>query len=229
MEELSLISKLLQQLLSTYNRVSLPGVGAFKAEYMPATFINDGKGMRPPSKQIYFSSAEIWNDNLLEDALSKEKGCNFEDAKQQLADFGEQALQTLTAGQRIVFPGLGALRMTEDQEYCFEAENNQQLNSDTFGLLDIEMTPIQPIVVEPPIVQFQPPPSPVTIKHKPFQAPKKPLITKKQIQILAIVIAVVILGFLCRKPIRTIIERIYYGEYYSVLLEERKNNSTSNP
>ena len=155
MVELSVVSNLLQQLLSIHNRVSLPGLGAFKVQYTPATFVDGGKKMSPPSKHIYFSSAEIWNDNLLENALSQEEGCGIEEAKELLAAFGRQMKQSLSNGQRIAFPCLGVLRLTDDQEYHFDAESIQQLNPESFGLLEIDMAP-RPTVVNPPTVEVTP-------------------------------------------------------------------------
>jgi len=228
MVELSVVSKLLQQLLSNYNRVSLPGLGAFKMEYTPAAFINGGKGMTPPSKQIYFSSAEIWNDGFLENAFAKEQGCSLEEAKQQLAEFGEQTLQSLTNGQRIAFPNLGILRQTDDKEYHFEAEKNQQLTPDAFGLLEIEMpqpiTTTEPLPVYTPITPLVITPSVQTPKERTYV--EEPSYTKERsywwLWTLAVVVVVAVCGYIFRKPIQTVVEKMYYDEYYDTFLKEYK-------
>jgi nucleoid DNA-binding protein len=218
MVELSAVSNLLQQLLTNYSRVSLPGLGAFKVEYLPAVFINEGMGMSPPSKRIYFSSAEIWNDNLLEYALSKEIGCDLEEAKQQLADFGAQLMQSLTAGRQVDFPGLGVLRMTNDSEYHFEAENSQKLNPDAFGLLEIEMTPLQ--VMQPPPPLSTPP---VTISGPaPVKAQKKCSYCWC-IWALAIVLVLAVCGYVFRRPISDMIEKAYYTPTEYEYVQEHKN------
>jgi len=256
MVELSVVSNLLQQLLSIHNRVSLPGLGAFKVDHTPATFVDGGKKMIPPSKYIYFSSAEIWNDNLLENALSQEEGCSIEEAKEQMATFGMQIKQALAKGQRIAFAGLGVLRLTDDQEYRFDADSNQQLTPGSYGLLEIEMVP-RPTIAETPPVQAAPPvettptvetPPPVeTIPPveiaspeevtPPVQAPPAPPIIinrtivreepKKRsytlVWILAAVVVIAACGYIFRKPIRDIIEKTYYGEYYDIFLRDYKD------
>ncbi|MDR0295614.1 MAG: hypothetical protein LBH91_05425 [Prevotellaceae bacterium] len=218
MVELSVISKLLQQLLSSYNRVSLPGLGAFKVEYTPATFINGGTGMTPPSKRIYFSSEEIWNDNLLEEALAKEQGCSLEEAKQQLAEFGEQTIQTLTNRQHIAFPGLGTLRITDEQEYHFEVET-----PDTFGLLILNETTLRPTITDPQPVD-KPPILPVAVS--PVQPPKERTYTKEPsywwLWLIAIIVVLAVCCYVFCEPIQTMIEKAYYGELYETFLKEYK-------
>ncbi len=142
MEELSIISSLLQQLLSNHNRVSLPGLGAFVVNHTPATFIKGGKGMLPPGKQIAFLSTETWNDGFLEQAFGKQQGVTHEEAVRKLALFAGRMNGLLEAGKRIEFPGFGTMRMTDDHELRFTAENTQQFSPDSFGLLEIEMSPV---------------------------------------------------------------------------------------
>ncbi|MCL2098643.1 MAG: HU family DNA-binding protein [Bacteroidales bacterium] len=233
MVELSVISKLLHQLLGSYNRVSLPGLGAFKVEYTPAAFISGGKGMTPPFKHVDFSSAEIWNDNLLEDALAKELDCSLEDAKQQLAAFVEQIEQALAKKQRITFSGVGVLRLTDDEEYRFESEKNEHLNAASYGLIEIDMTPPPSIEEEPQqIEQITPPPvfiEPIVVAPVIVETPKAPEIEEprpprsyKWLRILVIIVVLAICGYIFRKPIQAIVERAYYGKYYNTFVKEYK-------
>jgi len=240
MVELSVISKLLQQLLCSNKRVSLPGLGAFKVEYTPAAFINGGQAMSPPSNHIDFSSAEIWNDNLLEDALSKEQGCSFEEAKQQLVEFVGQIEETLNRKQPVVFPGLGKLSLTNDEEYRFEGWKNEQINTESFGLTTIEMVAPQPstetapqqvippqVVVEPdpivPPIIVEPLLPPIVIDNRPIvvENPKEPRSHKWRWILITIAVLAVCL-FIFRKPVRTIFEKMYYGEGYETFLEYYK-------
>ena len=233
MVELSNISKLLQQLLSSNNRVSLPGLGAFKVAYTPASFINGGTGMTPPSKHIDFSSAEMWNDHLLENALAKKQGCSLEEAKQQLAEFVEQIERSLAKKQPVVFAGLGVLRLTDDEEYRFKAEKNEQLNSESYGLIEIEMMPQFKVEEKPqqpnlpPIEIFIPPlpeKNPVVIaplKEHDIEESRPP--SYKWLWISLIIMVVLAVDLYFHGPIRTIIEKIYYGEYYDIFINDYKS------
>ncbi len=215
MVELSVISNLLQQLLINHNRVSLPGVGAFKVEHSPATFTNEGMRMLPPSKHIYFSAAETWNDNLLEHAFAKENNCSFEEAQQQLLFFGQQTVVELEHGKRIKFPGFGALHMTMTKDFFFEAENPQQLNPDTFGLLEIEMQPLQPVTTS----------APITIPPRPASTSKP---TKKAssywwIWVSGIIIVLAVCSYIFRDSIITMAEKAYYTPTEYEYVQRLKN------
>jgi nucleoid DNA-binding protein len=156
MIEIATISTLLRQLLRTHNRVSLPGMGAFMVDLTAAGFIKGGKAMLPPSKRITFSSSETWNDGLLEQALATDQGYTPEGAQKQVAAFAQKLIEQLTAGRRIEFPELGLLRMTADEEWRFTPFETADVDTDAFGLLELEMTPLNP---EPP-APADPPPKP---------------------------------------------------------------------
>jgi nucleoid DNA-binding protein len=145
MIDLSIISKLLRRLLSEHTRVSVPGLGAFMVDDLPATIIRGGKSLVPPSKQISFSSSETWNDGLLEYAFANEQNCTTEEAEKQIALFSQQLAEKLNAGRRIEFPEFGILRITDDKEWRFvpHAPLND-IDTDTFGLIEIDVTPLTP-------------------------------------------------------------------------------------
>jgi len=219
MGELSVISSLLQQLLSSHNRVSLPGLGAFIVNHTPAAFTKGGKGMLPPGKQISFLSSETWNDELLEFALGKFQGLNHEEARYRLELFAKKANSMLKLGKRIEFPGFGTLRMTADGELRFTAENAQQFSPDSFGLLEIEMTPLYQ---ESSIKTTRKVPPPVITEP---QQPKKPK-KRRCSAICWILLATLLLigaGYYFHRPLIHWIEEITYSPEELAIIRNLRN------
>ncbi len=203
MEEFSIISSLLQQLLSSHNRVSLPGMGAFVVSHTPATFIKGGKGMLPPGKQITFLTTETWNDGLLELAFCRQQGISHEEGVHELELFAEKAKGLLEAGKRIEFPHFGTLRMTDDHELRFTAEDTRQFSLDSFGLLEIEMNPVEVEVPEK------------THTTATAASDSKPLLNFHCSVICWIVLSLIVLSactYIFREPIVRWIEETYYTQ-----------------
>jgi nucleoid DNA-binding protein len=217
MIELSTVSFLLRQLLRTHNRVSLPGLGAFMVDLAPATLIKGGNAMCPPSKRIIFSSAEIWNDGLLEQALAKDQGYTPEGAQKQIAAFSQKLMEQLTAGRRVEFPELGMLRMTADKEWRFVPFETVATDADSFGLLELEMTPLTPEppkpfnpVTRPPVMPYVPP---KPVLSKPVPPVAQPPARTRCSAVCWVLIALLLLvagGFIFRRPIVDYIEQSYY-------------------
>lgn len=215
MIEVSLISALLRQLLYTHNRVSLPGLGAFMVDLTPASLIKGGRAMLPPSKRITFSAAETWNDGLLEQALAKDQGYMPEDAKKQIAAFSQKLIEQLTAGRRIEFPELGIIRMTADKEWRFTPFETVDVNADSFGLLELEMTPVNPA----PPAPFHPVTPPPAMPYTPYTSPRPPAPIAEPptgnrcnaaCLVLIALLLLVVGGYIFRRPFIDYFERAYY-------------------
>ncbi|MDR3180582.1 MAG: hypothetical protein LBT61_01465, partial [Prevotellaceae bacterium] len=212
MIELSIVSSLLRQLLRTHNRVSLPGLGAFVVNSASAGFIKGGRAMLPPSKCITFSAAETWNDGLLEQALAKDQGYTPEGAQKQIAAFSQKLTEQLSAGRRVEFPELGILRMTADGEWRFTPSETVGVDSDSFGLLELEMTPVNleppmPLnpVTRPPVLPYTPPRPPAPVVESPARNRCNTVCW-----VLLILLLLVVGGYIFRRPVIDFFEKSYY-------------------
>ncbi|MDR0737805.1 MAG: SPOR domain-containing protein [Prevotellaceae bacterium] len=213
MVEVSIISALLRQLLRTHNRVSLPGLGAFVVDLTPASLIKGGRAMLPPSKCIAFSAAETWNDGLLEQALAKDQEYTPEGAQKQIAAFSQKLIEQLTAGRRIEFPELGIMRMTADREWRFTPFEPVDVDADSFGLLELEMTPISaeppaPFnpVLPPPVQPFTPPKPPMPVVNPPTENRRCNTVCWVFIILLLLIVG----GYMFRRPVIDYFEKSYY-------------------
>ncbi|MDR2448811.1 MAG: SPOR domain-containing protein [Prevotellaceae bacterium] len=213
MVEVSIISALLRQLLCTHNRVSLPGLGAFMVDFTPASLIKGGRAMLPPSRCITFSAAETWNDGLLEQALAKDREYTPEGAQKQIAAFSQKLIEQLTAGRRIEFPELGIMRMTADREWRFTPFESVDVDADSFGLLELEMTPISPEppapfnpVIPPPALPYTPPRPPAPVVDFPTENRRCNTVC----WVLIVLLLLVVGGYILRRPVINYIEKSYY-------------------
>ena len=187
---ISTVSELLLQLFRLHNRVSLPGWGAFVAQQQPATFSDDGKRLTPPSKKIIFRTNEVWNDGYLEEALAAKENKPKEEIKRILGSFLQNLAFDADNGKRILFKDLGSLSKNPDGTYRFDMLPGVNLLPESFGLLELEVTPIpasgatKPFVTATPLIPTIKPPETITplsvtpkpVATTPAYVPPKPIV-----------------------------------------------------
>ena len=54
--DISLLSRMVKELVLKNDRVSLPGLGVFACEYVPASFSDKGFVINPPYRRVFFRS-----------------------------------------------------------------------------------------------------------------------------------------------------------------------------
>ena len=127
------VSDLLTELLTECNRVSLPCLGSFIADYAPATISPDGEYISPPSKKVAFHQNEIWNDEKLEKLIAIRLNISIGNAKEQLAFWIDNICVALATGEKVVLPGLGILRVSHNSKLEFK-QKSPNILSESFGL-----------------------------------------------------------------------------------------------
>ncbi len=137
---LAVISVLLQELLFDNQRITLPGVGTFSLEEIPASFLEDSNIMLPPTKKIVFDNTQIKNDGLLENAYARKTGLILEDSKRDLLFLSKKVKEAISNELKVVIPGFGALYNSKG-EIAFEKDSDFDIAPDSFGL--------DAIIVEP--------------------------------------------------------------------------------
>ncbi|MDR2361457.1 MAG: SPOR domain-containing protein [Prevotellaceae bacterium] len=147
------ISTILVELLREHNRVSFPGMGAFKTEYKSATLIKNGKSLLPPTKTIEFREEELWNDGLLEARVAAKESIPLDEAKQQIAQLSTDIQTALNEGKRVEFPDFGTLRITADGDYLFEKDDDLNLLPESAGLDELSITPLSEVSTNPITIQ----------------------------------------------------------------------------
>lgn len=120
---IDILSKMVRDLILDNDRVSLPGLGSFVAESVPASFSDDGYSIRPPYRKMYFRR-NLEPDKLLIEAYSKAEGLSQEESEAVLTEFISEMKAVLNRQKVIIFPGLGKLRATQENNYFFVTDSD---------------------------------------------------------------------------------------------------------
>ncbi|MDR2564433.1 MAG: SPOR domain-containing protein [Prevotellaceae bacterium] len=147
------VSSLIEELMTEYNRVSLPCLGSFLGQYKPAYIADDGKIM-PPSKKIVFHQNEIWNDEKLEKLIARREKISSGEAKEKLAFWIDEVCVMLATGEQVELPGMGRLMVADRSRLVFEQESSNLLR-DSFGLEPVALS--SDFTPAPPKPLYQPP------------------------------------------------------------------------
>ena len=136
--DIDLLSKMVKELILDNDRVVLPGLGSFVAEIVPSTFSDKGYTINPPYRKLYFRSKPDEGPDL---ALfyAKSNSVSEEVAQRIIADFIAEMKEILFVRKTIVFPGLGRLRATKENNVFFVADEDLDIYPEGFGLEPISL------------------------------------------------------------------------------------------
>lgn len=136
--DIDLLSKMVKELILDNDRVVLPGLGCFVAEIVPSTFSDKGYTINPPYRRLYFRSKPDQGDELARFyAASNDVALGIAD--RIIADFIADLKGVLHQKKTIIFPGLGRLRATKENNIFFVADEDLDIYPDGFGLEPISL------------------------------------------------------------------------------------------
>ena len=136
--DIDLLAKMVKEVVMDHDTVTLPGVGCFVTEMVPAVFADRGYTIMPPYRRLYFSPKQ-GDDTLLIDFYAKANGISKADAGRILTDFLTEMKEVLKVRKTIVFPGLGRLRATRENHFFFVADEDLDIYPSGFGLKPISL------------------------------------------------------------------------------------------
>lgn len=136
--DIDLLAKMVEELILDNDEVSLPGVGTFVAELIPATFSDKGFTINPPYRKLSFRQRE-GDGNLLVNFYAKANDLKTEDARRILTTFLDEMKDVLKAKKYIIFPGLGKLRATKENFFFFVPDENLNIYPEGFGLESVSL------------------------------------------------------------------------------------------
>ncbi|MGN0194990.1 MAG: hypothetical protein ACI4AE_00865 [Candidatus Cryptobacteroides sp.] len=138
--DIDLLSKMVKELIMTNDEVFLPGVGSFVAEIVPASFSDKGFTINPPYRRLYFRQRGDQSNTLLVDFYSRlNNNLDKENARRIVVDFLKEMKAVLEERKLIVFPGLGRLRATKENNFFFVADEDLDIFPGGFGLERISL------------------------------------------------------------------------------------------
>ena len=136
--DIDLLAKMVKEVVMDHDSVTLPGVGCFVTELVPATFADRGYTIMPPYRRLYFTPKQ-GDDTLLVDLYAKANSVPKADANRILTDFLTEMKEVLKVKKTIVFPGLGRLRATRENHFFFVADEDLDIYPSGFGLDPISL------------------------------------------------------------------------------------------
>ena len=136
--DIDLLSKMVKELILDNDKVVLPGLGTFVAEIVPSTFSDKGYTINPPYRRLYFRSKPDEGD-LLVDFYAKSNSVDKDVAERIIKDYIAELQSVLFSRKTVVFPGLGRLRATKENNVFFVADEDLDIYPSGFALEPISL------------------------------------------------------------------------------------------
>ena len=130
---IDLLSQMVYGLILENDSLSLPGLGCFVAEMVPATFTDRGYTINPPYRKLSFRCSGL-SDTLLVDLYAASNNVDKQIAEKVLVEFLTELKAILFAKKTVVFPGLGRLRATRENNIFFVADEGLDIFPEGFSL-----------------------------------------------------------------------------------------------
>lgn len=136
--DIDLLSKMVKELILDNDRVVLPGLGSFVAEIVPSTFSDKGYTINPPYRRLYFRSKPDDGDGLVK-FYAETNNVDHAMAERIIRDFVAELRTLLHTRKTVVFPGLGRLRATKENNVFFVADEDLDIYPAGFGLEPVSL------------------------------------------------------------------------------------------
>ena len=136
--DIDLLSKMVKELILDNDRVALPCLGSFVAEIVPSTFSDRGYTINPPYRRLFFRSKPD-DGELLVRFYAESNNVDLEIAEKIIRDFIIELKSVLHTKKTVVFPGLGRLRATKENNLFFVADEDLDIYPAGFGLEPISL------------------------------------------------------------------------------------------
>jgi nucleoid DNA-binding protein len=136
--DIDLLSKMVKELILDNDRVVLPGLGSFVAEIVPSTFSDKGYTINPPYRKLYFRAKPDEGTELVQ-FYAKTNNVDFAVAERIIKDFISELRPVIHTKKIVVFPGLGRLRATKENNLFFVADEDLDIYPDGFALEPVSL------------------------------------------------------------------------------------------
>lgn len=137
--DIDLLSKMLKELIPDHDRVSLPGLGCFITEVVPSAFSDRGYTINPPYRRLSFRTGNPSEDSFLAELYASSNGVDTKVAEKIISDFTSEMKKILIVKKTVVFPGLGRLRATRENNFFFVADEDLDIYPEGFGLEPVSL------------------------------------------------------------------------------------------
>lgn len=182
--------------------VTLPGIGALIARYIPAHFSPETDcRLLPPSRQIVFNGRLEQSDGLLERSVSRRSGISYEAASRIVAEeTGSLRSQLIEFGE-LSLGKLGYLFVDENSSVIFHAAPASDWDCRFYHLDPLELTPILFDSETNPHLRIAPPTPPYIPDETADGAPPRRGLARKLIGVAATLALIITLALSFFNPV----------------------------
>ena len=136
--DIDLLSKMVKEMILDNDSVTLPGIGSFVAEVVPATFSDKGYTINPPYRRLFFRQRHQ-DDSRLIDFYCQSNGVAPADGERILTEFLSGLKEILIEKKNVILPGLGRLRATKENNFFFVPDEDLDIYPNGYGLEPISL------------------------------------------------------------------------------------------
>lgn len=185
----------IEYLVSRHDCVSIPGWGAFIANYSTACYDEQQEVMERPCRTIGFNALASHNDGMLAQSLMRREGLEYDEAMRFITNSVATFQQQLATGHEVSMGWLG--HFCNDQGHIEFVPNQSENTCDRYyGLADLRLKTITALEQEP-------------IEQEATTIPAgRNLFARKAVRIAASVAVLIGMGVLLTTPI--IVDRNHY-------------------
>lgn len=141
-------------LLYKNEKVNIPGLGAFSADYKSAVIDHVQGKITPPSKDLNFNSNLVVNDGLLINYVKEKHDLSYAEAQKAVEDYVGRVKEAIARREIVVFPSVGRLYKDYEQKLQFLPDNTN-FETNSFGLPTVQFYPIVKAEKKAPISELK--------------------------------------------------------------------------
>ena len=136
--DVTFLSRMIGELILDHDSLSLPGLGTFVVEDMPASFSDRGYTVNPPYRRLSFSERES-ADGLLAELYASSNPVQEEEAEAIINAFVLDLKVELQRDKGVDLPGLGRLRATRENHIFFVPDEDLDISPEACGLEPVSL------------------------------------------------------------------------------------------
>ncbi len=136
--DVEFLSGMISELMLDHDSLSLPGLGTFVAEDVPASFSDKGYTINPPYRRLSFIGKDA-QDGLLLDLYTGANPQAPAEAAAVLETFLQDLKRELEHQKSVELPGLGRLRATRENHFFFVADEALDISPEACGLTPVSL------------------------------------------------------------------------------------------
>ena len=158
--DVTFLSRMIGELILDHDSLSLPGLGTFVVEDMPASFSDRGYTVNPPYRRVSFSERKS-ADGLLAELYASSNPVQEEEAEAIINAFVLDLKAELQRDKGVDLPGLGRLRATRENHIFFVPDEDLDISPEACGLEPVSLkshrSAALPDVIQPVPAAPEPP------------------------------------------------------------------------